>query len=311
LSGCYFVQLAGGQLALINEQHPLPEATRRERDPERRALLERVPGVRAFARDTMQLRPGRNYTGYYATDAEGIAFVLSASAKTRFEPYSFWFPVVGEVHYKSFFDEQDAHDAEHELERDGYDTWLGRATAYSTLGFFRDPVTSVMMRKGTVAFVEVLIHEMAHGRLYVRGQTEWNEQLASFVGRRGAEQYLRSRYGGDPALMAELDAHLARRKRIEAVTIAAIAELEALYAKGLPDAVVLRAREPVFARVNAELQKLVPEAQPWELRVNNARLLQYRRYASGDKELEAMWSNAHASWPRFWQLAEAYGRALP
>jgi predicted aminopeptidase len=306
LPGCYFAQLAGGQLALINRQLPLARALEHEPDPERRSMLAMVPDVRSFGNNVMQLRVGRNYSGYYATEADGIVFVLVASEKTRLSPFTFWFPIVGEVAYKSFFDEASARRAERELAAEGYDTWLGRATAYSTLGFFRDPVTTVMMRKGAVAFVEVLLHEMAHGRMFVPGETDWNEQLASFVGRLGAEQYVRSRYGDDPAMLAELERHLARRARIEQMTSAAVAELEALYARRLPRAAVLRAREPVFAALSSELARLAPEARPWELTVNNARLLQYRRYAAGNAELARLWAQAAGSWTRFWTLCERF-----
>ena len=96
LPGCYFVQLAAGQLALVNGQRPLADAVASERDPERRRLLELAPDVRSFGRNAMQLRPGANYTGYVATEAEAIVFVVVASEKLRFEPYSFWFPIVGE-----------------------------------------------------------------------------------------------------------------------------------------------------------------------------------------------------------------------
>jgi predicted aminopeptidase len=308
--GCYFVDLAGGQLDLVNRQRPLGPALAEERDPARRQMLAMVPDVRSYAHNVMQMRVGRSYGSYYATEAEGIVYVLVASEQTRLEPYTFWFPVVGEVAYKSFFDEQDAREAEQELARAGYDTWLGRATAYSTLGFFRDPITTVMMRKGTVAFVEVLLHEMAHGRMYVRGQTDWNEQLASFVGRLGAEHYLRSRHGEDALMMAELERHLARRARLEAVTGAAVAELETLYARGLPRGQVLRARTRVFSALSHELAALAPEAQPWELAVNNARLLQYRRYAAGSEMLERLWAQANGSWGRFWQLCERHGETL-
>ena len=98
----------------------------------------------------MQLRVGRSYTGYYATEAEAIVFVLVASeprpvsSRTRF-----WFPVVGEVAYKSFFDRAGARERRARARRATATTrGSARATAYSTLGFFRDPVTTVMMRKG-------------------------------------------------------------------------------------------------------------------------------------------------------------------
>jgi predicted aminopeptidase len=308
--GCYFADLASGQLELVNRQRPLTFAIAEERDPAHQQLLAMVPDLRSYANNVMQMRIGRNYSSYYTTEEEGIVFVLVASSKIKLDPYTFWFPIVGEVAYRSFFDEAAARSAERELAHEGYDTWLGRATAYSTLGFFRDPITTVMMRKGTAAFVEVLLHEMAHGRLYVRGQTDWNEQLASFVGRRGAEHYLRSRYGRDRVRMAELERHLARHARLEAATSASVAELEALYARALPRAVVLRERERVFAALSRELALLAPEAEPWELTVNNARLLQYRRYAAGNDVLERLWTQARGSWGRFWQLCERYGETL-
>ena len=310
LAGCYFAKLAGLQLGLINRQRQLAPALRDEPDAERRRLLALVPELRAFARNVMQLRPGKNYTGYYATEQKGIVFILSASAKTRLEPYTFWFPVVGSVPYKSFVDEADAEEQERELQGAGYDTWLGRAKAYSTLGFFRDPITTVMMRKGTVRFVEVLLHEMAHARHYVPGQTEWNEQLASLVGIEGTNHFLRSHYGHDPALIAELEQHVERTRVREAAVERTLALAERLYASGKPDAVVLREREPLFERLRAELVALDPEQDHSELVVNNARLLQYKRYLAGGDRVTALWTDARGSWVRFWQLAEAHAESL-
>ena len=142
------------------------------------------------------------------------------------------------------------------------------------------------------------------------GQTDWNEQLASFVGLRGAEQYFRSRYGDDPARMAELAQHLARRKALDGLTGEAIDELERLYASGRPATQLLRERERVFARVASGLAQLHPDARGDELLVNNARLLQYRRYRANDGVLERLWAEAGESWVRFWPLCERYGETL-
>lgn len=308
--GCYFTRLGARQLELVNQQRPLPRAIADERDPSRRTMLMMVPALRSFARNTLQLPVGRSYSGYFETEDDGILFVLVASERTRFEPYTWWFPIVGRVSYKSFTREADARAQATDLGHAGYDTWVGPVTAYSTLGFFRDPVTTVMMRKGIVAFVEVLLHEMAHAKLYVRGHTDWNEQLASFVGRKAAAQYLRTRYPDNALLMAELAAREERRARSDVVVRAALAELDLLYASGRPEAEILRAREPVFARLSAELQALHPESEPAELEINNAHLLQYRRYLVGSEQLDRLWQEANASWPRFWALVEAYADSL-
>ena len=310
LPGCYYAQLVAGQRELINRQRPISIALARERNPERRRLLALVPDIRAFARDVMQLAPRSSYTSYFATEQTGICYVISASSRTQLEPYLFVFPIVGSVAYKSFFAERDARAAAAELQAEGYDVWVGPATAYSTLGYLRDPVTTVMMRKGLTAFVEVLLHEMTHGRLYVAGQTDFSEQLASFAGERGVEQYLRSRFARDPLRMAELQAHLARRRAIEQRVREALADLGALYARGLPEPRVLALRELVFARLRAQLAVLAPDAQPDDLVVNNARLLQYQRYLSGGPVLEQLWRRARGSWVRFWPLVERHARSL-
>jgi predicted aminopeptidase len=309
LPGCYFTDLASRQLELVNEQRPLPRAWAEQADPERKRMLGMVPDIRAFASGAMQLPVGRSYAGYYETEAKGIAFVLVASERTRLRAYTWWFPVVGEVAYKSFVDEAQAQQAGRALQSAGYDTFVGRVTAYSTLGFFRDPVTSVMMRKGMVAFVDVLLHEMAHAHLYVPGHTDWNEQLASFVGRTGAAQYLRSRFMGVPDVMAELVQREHKRQRVEAAVLSTLREVEAFYASGRPRQQLLRERGRLFAGLEHTLRQLYPEEEDaQQLVVNNAHLLQYRRYLSGAEEFERMWAASGASWPRFWHLCEERAR---
>jgi len=310
LSGCYFLQLAGGQLELLNGQQPLERAYAAERDPERRHLLARVPDIHSYATTVVQLRPGRNYTGYFETEAEGVTAVLVAAEKTRFEPHTWWFPITGEVPYKSFFDEQDALDEQATLEAEGYDTWLGHATAYSTLGILRDPVTTIMMRRGLSSFVEVLFHEMAHARLYVAGQTDWNEQLASFVGQRAAENYVQARFAEQPGVIAEMQQHFTRRAAHEDRVASAIATLERLYDAGLAEPEVLRRRSGIFAALERDLRALFPEAEPDALKMNNARLLQYQRYDRDSDEMNRLWRAGGGSWVGFWANAEARAQEL-
>ncbi|MDH5671929.1 MAG: aminopeptidase [Myxococcales bacterium] len=310
LPGCYLVKLAGGQLELINEQVPLAQALSAERDPERQKLLSLVPDLHSYASKVVQLRPGNNYRTYFATEKKGITHVLVACEKTSLEPYTWSFPIAGEVPYKSHFEEADARVEEAELIAAGYDTWVGHATAYSTLGFLRDPVTTVMTQRGLVAFVEVLFHEMAHGRFYVAGDSDFNEQLASFVGARAAEDYLRSRFGHDPAVMEELRTHLARQAPFREAVAGALAQLERLYGSGRAPAEVLRRRQPIFAALERRLSALYPELDPEELTMNNARLTQYRRYRGDAAYLEAMWQDSGGSWVAFWRRVELYARLM-
>jgi predicted aminopeptidase len=306
LSGCYYAELAGLQLSLINEQRPIAEAVAAESRTFRRALLGMVPEIRSFARNTVQLPVGPSYRGYYPTEAKGILFVVVGSERLRLQPYTWWFPVVGTAAYKSFTDETSAQSEAQRLERAGFDAWVGRVTAYSSLGFFRDPVTTVMMQNGVVGFVEVLLHEMAHMRLYVPGHTDFNEQLASFVGQVAAEQFLRSRHGHSPAVMGELQRHIRQRERLDALVRERLAALEMLYAGSESTGTKLELRAGMFARLQADLIGLYPEREPRELIVNNARMLQYRRYIAGTERMRPFWTAAGGSWPRFWRLIEAH-----
>lgn len=306
LCGCYFGQLAARQLALVNEQRPLPGAAASEPDGARRAMLDLVPDLRSFALNKVQLPVGRSYTGYYRTDAKGILFVVVGSDRLQLEAYTWWFPVVGSASYKAYTQESDARAEAERLERAGYDAYVGRVTAYSTLGFFRDPVTSIMMRHGTAAFVEILLHEMAHGRLYVPGHTDFNEQLASFVGRTAAEQYLRARCADNPTVLASFAIQKQQQETLDALISSSLAQLDALYASGKPAAAVLQQRALIFTALQSEFAKLYPDQDAADLVVNNARLLQYRRYVTGLDELERMWAQAGESWPLFWQLVERY-----
>jgi predicted aminopeptidase len=308
LSGCYYADLAGLQLSLINDQRPIALAVAAESDTFRRALLEMVPDIRSFARSTIQLPVGSSYSGYYPTKAKGILFVVVGSERLRLRPYTWWFPVVGTAAYKSFTDEMAARKEAQRLERAGFDAWVGRVTAYSSLGFFQDPVTTVMMQKGLADFVEVLLHEMAHMRLYVPGHTDFNEQLASFVGQVAAEQYLRSRHGHSRAVMAELQRHILLRQRLDALVRDRLSALEMLYASSASASTKLERRADIFVGMEAELVRLYPDRDAPELTVNNARMLQYRRYVAGAERMQPLWAAARGSWPHFWRLAEAYAR---
>jgi predicted aminopeptidase len=306
LSGCYYAELAGLQLSLINDQRPIARAASVENHAFRRALLQMVPDIRSFARSTVQLPVGRSYRGYYPTEANGILFVVVGSERLRLQPFTWWFPVVGTAAYKSFTTESAAQAEAQRLERAGFDAWVGRVTAYSSLGFFQDPVTTVMMQKGLVEFVEVLLHEMAHMRLYVPDQTDFNEQLASFVGQVAAEQYLRSRHGDSALVMAELQRHNHVRERLDGLVRDRLSALEILYASSASAPAKLELRTRIFAELHAELVRLYPDRDASELTVNNARMLQYRRYVAGAERMQPLWAAARGSWPQFWRLVEAH-----
>lgn len=304
--GCSMLALAGGQLALINNQLPLPAAIAQEQDPARRALLREVPSILAFAEDVVGLQVGRSYSGYFETERSGLTYVVTACARTGFDAYRWWFPIVGTVEYRSYWDEAQAHAVASELEAEGYDTWVSPSRAYSSLGILRDPITTTMLRDGLSGLAEVLIHELSHAKLFIPGQTDWNEALASFVGERGAEQYFRgARFAGSP-LQTEVERRLERRATFDQAVAQAFVELEQLYASARPESEKLALRQGVFDRLSAELRARFPEDPLRDVRVNNARLLHFRRYTAHGVVLEQLWAASGRSFRRFWRVAEHY-----
>lgn len=306
LPGCYFYQLGVGHLAILNGQVPLAEAVAMETDPERRALLQSVPRIRAFATNVLQLRAGDSYTSYFETEQRGITFAVVGSQKTRFEPHTWWFPFTGVVAYKGFFDEADALAEEQDLQAQGYDTFVGASSAYSTLGWFRDPVLTTMLRGGDASLVEILIHEMTHATFYVAGQSDFNEQLASFVGKLGTQRYFAHYHGDDEVLLSTVQSNFDSRMTTEDMIFEVVERLETLYDSGRADAEILRRRKPILDSLSARLAAMYPDRDPKGLEMNNARLMQFRRYSRSADYLEDIWQRSGKNWPRFWREVRIY-----
>jgi predicted aminopeptidase len=308
LAACGMAELAAGQLRLINDQVPLARAIAQESDPERRALLSQVPAILAFAEEVVGLRAGRSYSGYYQTESRGLTYVITACEQTEFTPYSWWFPIAGEVEYRSYWDEADARAEMKALEERGYDVWLSPSRAYSSLGILRDPISTTMLRDGLPALVEVLVHELSHAKLYVPGHTDWNEALASFVGERGAERYFDAPSFANTGLPEQVRAHSDGRRGFDQAVAAAYDRLEALYASPLARTEKLTERQQVFAGLTQRIAELYPREDPEQWRMNNARLVHFHRYNANSGLLDAMWQSSHQNFREFWRRAEAYAR---
>lgn len=166
----------------------------------RDALAEVAP-VLAYAR-ALGLDVGRQYRAYAAWPGDRVVTALVATRPGEVRAAGFWFPIVGRVPYKGFFDPARAAAAAARLEARGLDTCLVAVPAYSTLGWFPDPVVTPLLRRGRGVLVETLLHELVHATVYVNGDADWNEGIATFVGQEGAVRYLAA-HDGEEAASAE------------------------------------------------------------------------------------------------------------
>jgi predicted aminopeptidase len=158
-----------------------------------RSKLDLVLAARAYAHDSLDLKTGESFTTYSALDRDTLVLVLSGAYRDRLKSYTWWFPVVGRVPYKGYFDFDEARRQERALTARGFDARLGAASAFSTLGWFNDPLLPSTLHADSLTLVNTVIHELTHNTFYAPGGAVFNESFANFVGSRGAERFYRAR----------------------------------------------------------------------------------------------------------------------
>jgi predicted aminopeptidase len=167
--------------------------------PETKKLLLRAQEIKRFAVDEVGLKDNGNYTRYKQIDGDHLVDVVSACDELSFTPYLWRYPVLGRLPYKGFYQRADAQAEAARLKKEGYDVIVRPVDAFSTLGFTKDPLYSFMERYSLFELASTIIHEQTHATLFVKGQPEFNEELATFVGDEGAFEWLAARYGADSA----------------------------------------------------------------------------------------------------------------
>ena len=192
-SGCsarYVMRAAWEEAKFLWRREPIEGMLRNGRVPAGEAeQLRLVLASREFARDEIGLAVDGSYSSVSKVDGSSIIHLLTASRRDRLEPYTWWFPLVGRMPYKGFFDRDDALAAADALEERGYDTYVRPATAFSTLGWFDDPLPSTLLRRDPVMLANTILHELFHATVFVRGRMAFNESAANFVGHVGAIEF--------------------------------------------------------------------------------------------------------------------------
>lgn len=162
-------------------------------DPVLRAKLSLVLDARRFAIDSLGLTAQQEFTTYSRLDRDTLVLVLSAAYRDSLAFRTWWFPVVGRVPYKGFFDFEQGKREAKQVDADGFDAVLRPASAFSTLGWFNDPLLPTTLALDTLELANTVIHELVHTTYYAPGQAVFNESFANFVGSRGAERFFRAR----------------------------------------------------------------------------------------------------------------------
>jgi predicted aminopeptidase len=253
-----------------------------------------IQEVKRYGEERFGLRKTKNYSKFFEVKGP-VLHVITACEKDRLLPYSWDFPIVGKVTYKSFFTADEALKEKDHLDRKGYDTFLQQAAAYSTLGWLKDPIFSSILgwNEGTLA--NLVLHEMAHATVYFKGRTDFNEQLATFIGNQGAIDFLTERHGSESKQVREAMDRQEDDLLFSGWTDQACQQLSAYYGREISKEEKLKGREALFRSIEENFQKMKGQFKTEEYRnvdkmgLNNAVLLAYRRYFFRLEKFEALY----------------------
>ncbi|MCK6554816.1 aminopeptidase [Candidatus Binatia bacterium] len=200
LAGCsptYVLRAGYEEAKILWRRVPIEEMLQEPDLPaDTRAKLTLVLAVRTYARDILGLRVGGSYASFAAVDSSQVVHVVTAAYRDRLTPYTWWFPIVGRVPYKGYFNRAEAVREAADLDSKGLDTMVRPSVAFSTLGWFDDPVLSTLLRYDDATLANTVIHELLHNTVYLGSSAAFNESFANFVGHRGAIDFF-ARHGDD------------------------------------------------------------------------------------------------------------------
>ncbi len=325
LSGCssvgYYAQAVGGHLSLMSKRQPLDEVMASEdTDAEIRRKLELLRDARVFAVDKLGLPDNDSYNTFVKTGKRFITWNVVATPEFSMAPKQWCFPVAGCVSYRGYFDEKDAEGYQSFLDNQGFDTQLGGASAYSTLGWFNDPLMDTMLHGSDIRLVGLLFHELAHQVLYVKNDSSFNEAFATFVEQQGSREWLIAEGKADRVPFYE--AYLDRQIDFNALLQLTRSDLVTLYqdapaatAKELDDSVVTELRERkegVFEMMRVRYETLKTDQwdgfdgyDNWFKReMNNARLIAVSTYLKWVPAFAELFNEAGSDFNSFYTRAK-------
>jgi predicted aminopeptidase len=285
LSGCYIGRAAYEEGRILWNRKPIDDVlARKDLSADTRAKLETVLAVRKFAADQLGENVGDAYQSIAPVDQNAIVYVVMAAPRDSLEPYTWWFPIVGSVPYRGYFEQSDANAEATRLEAEGYDTMVRPSIAFSSLGFFGDPLLTNLLKLDRVELAGVLIHELFHRTYYLASDAMFDESAANYVGSAGAVAFFAATDGESApstnAARGILDSDL----KFARFMLQEQARLLEIYMAKPPKAELDRRREAAFAAIKADYAALEPSLSGLERfdldkqPLNNAVMVNYLIY---------------------------------
>jgi predicted aminopeptidase len=258
LSGCalpYYMQAVGGQVGLLRQRVPVAEVIADPAvDGVTKDRLRLATELRQFAVVRIGLPANDSYTSYVALERDFVVWNVVATQEFSINPETWCFPVAGCVAYRGYFDRAKAEKFEARLAARGYDTFIGGAVAYSTLGYFADPVLDTMLARGEIDVAATLFHELAHQRIYVKDDTVLSESFASAVEQYAVETWLRER--NELAELEDYRARLARQAEFAGLVARQGSRLREIFAVEAGESALRSAKAAAYSAMQSDYESL-------------------------------------------------------
>jgi predicted aminopeptidase len=316
LSGCstlsFYSQAIQGNFSLLRQARPIDEVIADPGVPDAvRARLRVAKAARGFSRSELKLPANRSYETYVEVANPAVVWNVIAAPAFSVQPLQWCYPVTGCVSYRGYFARAEAERYAEELRRDGYDTYVAGASAYSTLGWFDDPIVSTMLRRSEQELVGTIFHELAHQQLYVKGDVAFNEAFAVTVAGEGVRRW----YRADPEAYRAWLRDEERQQAISGMLLEARQSLAAWYARPMPESEKAAGKRAILDGLRARYAATraawngddsydgwIPEG------INNAHLALVDTYQGLVPAFRQLLAREGGDLPRFYAAAAALGR---
>lgn len=328
LCGCetarFYRQAIQGQYEILTQRQPIAELIEAPAtDPELRRKFELVLRLRQFAETNLQLPADKHYLAYVDLDRRFVVWNVHAAPQFSLEPRTWWYPFVGSLKYRGYFNEADARRYAERLREEGEDVYVEGVQAYSTLGWFSDPLLNTFIHHPEPVLAEIIFHELVHQRLFVSGDTDFNEAFATAASEEGVRRWLLA--AGNQRGYQDYLTALQRNGQFVKLVMNARARLESLYQEmegtGMADpgpsrdATVLGEKERIIAGLKSDYEKLKASwggysgYDAWFARpINNAQLNTIAVYYELVPAFEALLERESGDLGAFYRSVEKLGK---
>ncbi|MBA2490953.1 MAG: aminopeptidase [Gammaproteobacteria bacterium] len=313
----YYAQSIGGQLRLLSSREPVAALLKDPgTDAKLKNRLARTQAMRSFASEVLALPDNDSYRGYVQLESPYVVWSLFATPEFSLRPRQWCFPIAGCVPYRGYFAARDARKFARALRAEGMDVYVGGVAAYSTLGWFDDPLLSSMLYRGETETAAIIFHELAHAKVYAAGDAVFNESFAMTVEHAGMHRWLAAH--GTSAQRRAYRTTWRHKQVFYDLIETARARLSALYASDAKPAFKRRGKRRMIAQLRAQYVRLQQRRtgrdgyDHWfNAPINNAKLAAVAIYRELVPDFERLMAACDGDLARFYAAVAALGELEP